>query len=62
MKKEPALKEQSSRLEEAYQKMNPEGRDALDLLVGQLAELHQMVQAGGRKTQVLRNDSEHYCQ
>ena len=44
MKSAPDLKEQNLRLEEAYQKMNDKGRDSLDNLVGQLAELDQMIQ------------------
>ena len=43
MKNTPALKEQNFRLEEAYQKINDKGRDSLDKLVGQLAELDQMI-------------------
>ena len=43
MKNTPALKEQNFRLEEAYQRMNDNGRDSLDSLVGQLAELDQMI-------------------
>ena len=40
---EPALKDQISCLEEAYQKMNPEGKVTLDQLVGQLAEAHHAI-------------------
>ena len=40
MTNEPALNAKPFRLEESYKKMNPEGRDALDRLTGQLAELH----------------------
>ena len=41
MTNEPALNAKTFRLEEAYQKMSPEGRAALDRLTGQLAELHR---------------------
>ena len=43
MKNTPDLKEKNTRLEAAYQKMNDKGRDSLDNLVGQLAELDEMI-------------------
>ena len=42
MEDKPALKEKNLRLEAAYQKMNPEGRDTLDFLVERLAEVHRV--------------------
>jgi hypothetical protein len=43
MSVETSLSEQSLRLMSAYQKMNFEDRDALDRLMGQLAEVHRAV-------------------
>ena len=40
---DPALKNQISCLEEAYQKMNTEGKVVLDQLVGQLAEVNHAI-------------------
>ena len=44
MKSKPTLHEQYFLLAEAYQKMDNEGKDILDTIVKQLAEIHQSAQ------------------